>query len=196
MSRRITKSASTDFTMGELVETFEGVLKDFDVVSKSDVEAMIDTKLSKAEEGGVGSIEDVEETKAEANTYDLQDLQELLPEEVWEVVRTYLAGDGTDLPDDIEGSEPGGDVEKAVNSAITTSGESLNRVRGNATAPVSKSDSEPSYESTEDAEGSESDMLLKHLDEALGAPTGAVSKSDGKDKPDHPTLTHIDRADL
>ncbi|MCW8172394.1 hypothetical protein D8S78_07250 [Natrialba swarupiae] len=67
MSRhKLNKSNSTDFTMGELVDTFSEVLEDFEVVSKSDVEAMIDTKLSKAEEGGVGSIEDVEETKAEA----------------------------------------------------------------------------------------------------------------------------------
>ncbi len=73
---------------------------------------------------------------------------------MWEVVRTYLAGDGSNLPDDVEGSEPGGDVEKAVNSAITESGSTLNRVRGNPTAPVSKSDSEPSYEPEEGAEDS------------------------------------------
>lgn len=199
MSRGINKTAS-GFTEEELVDTFTEVLEDFEVVSKSDVEAMIAEarpRLSKSEEGGVGSIEDVEGTKAEANTYDPTELQELLPSEVWEVVRTYLAGDGSDLPEDVEGSEPDGDVEKAVNSALFTSGESLNRVRGNATAPISKEDAtEPAYSSPEDAEGSESDMLLKHLDEELGTPTGPVSPSEGKDKPDHLILTHIDRADL
>lgn len=39
-------------------------------------------------------------------------------------------------------------------------------------------------------------MLLKHLDEELGTPTGAVSKSEVKAKPNHPTLTHVDEADL
>ncbi|WP_117368118.1 hypothetical protein [Natrarchaeobaculum sulfurireducens] len=195
---KLNKSNSTDFTMGELVETFEGVLKDFEVVSKSEVEDMIDSKLSKAEEGGVGSIEDMEETKAEANTYDPAQLEQVLPPEVWEVVRTYLSHNGE--PSEDMDVEPESDVEKAVNSAIGGSGETLRKVRGEAGAPVSKSDTDPSYEG-EDGEGSETDMVLKHVNEALEQPTDSLNKSESKSKSGNVStsrlvLDEIDRADL
>lgn len=194
---RITKSDGSELTKSELVDTFTEVLEDFEVVSKSEVEAMIDSKLSKAEEGGVGSIEDVEETKAEANTYDPAELEQVLPPEVWEVVRTYLSHNGE--PSEDMDVEPESDVEKAVNSAIGGSGETLRKVRGEAGAPFSKSDTDPSYESTEDGEGSETDMVLKHVNEALEQPTDSLNKSESKSgnvSTSRLVLDEIDRADL
>lgn len=199
---RITKSDGSELTKSELVDTFTEVLEDFEVVSKSEVETMIDSKLSKAEEGGVGSIEDVEEIKTEGSNLTPQDLEQILPGEVWETVRQYLATGGEDVEasEDMD-VEPEGDVEKAVYGAIGTSGETLRKVRGEAGAPVSKSDSEPSYESEEDTEGSETDMVLKHVNEALEQPTGSLNKSESKSKSGNVStsrlvLDEIDRADL
>lgn len=173
------------------VEVFEEVLNDYGVISKAEAEAMVEKAkkdLHKADEASVA--DDPEEFGEEGQRYTLQDLKDRLPGDMWETVRLYIAG-GEQLSDD-----DSTDVEKAVGSAIATSGDTLRRVRSNATAPVSKSDRDPAYDSTGDAEASPGDMLLKHLDEELGVPTGTVSKSEGKSKSDNPALSHIDEADL
>lgn len=159
----VVSEEGTHVTKEELISTFEEVLNDYGVISKSAAQSMIEKRLEELQKDDEAHVAESPEEFEDDGGYTPQDLQEVLPDDVWRVVRRYVAQDGAPLP---EADEVDGDVEKAVTDAITTSGETLTKVRGELAAQQEPS---TSYEGTGKSV-STSDMLLTNFYDSVGTP--------------------------
>lgn len=157
----------------EAVEAMEETLERYGVITKAEVEEMIEEELTKADEATVA--ESPEEFEGDGG-YTPQDLQEVLPDDVWSVVRRYLGQDGAALPD---ADEADGDVEKAVHNALITSGETLRKVRGEL---ATHQEASTSYEGTEKSV-STSDVLLSNFYDSAEEPKPVHKSKKHKETP-------------
>lgn len=171
----------------DLIRTFEDVLNDFQVVAKSDVEALIEERVADLKKAAEEGEEEAEE-EAEDGKYTLADLQARLPSSVYETVRAALTQEGFEVVE-AGSAEEAEDVSKSVERALTTSGETLRKVRSEG-APVQEVT--PSHESTQEASEPISKTILSQFEDMQPAPIRKESKS----KSDNPALHGIDEADL
>ncbi len=167
----------------ELISTFEETLEGYGVVSVNQMEAYVENRLQKELESEEVDDEDEDEEEMIADAFDedphsygLDDLQEVLPADVWEIVRAYLADPEENPVDDLESPEAdaeGEEMEKAMPPALRNVYE-----RVQSPGPVSKA-AGPSYSGGNMGEVPTSEMLLKSVYDRLGG-SEMVEKSDPK----------------
>ena len=183
----------------EAVEAFEEVLKDYGVISRAEAMEMIEKAK---EEEGLQDVDTHEAREREAETaaqaaeetfsVTVEQLREALPSDIWTIVSRHLAAAEDPLPDtDMVGMEP--DVEKAVNSALTTSGETLTKVRGELAVA---SEPSQSYEETEKAVSTSDVLLSRFYDGSMEPRPVRKSKEAKKDTPEGLTAIEDAKEDL
>ena len=102
--------------------TLEEVLKEYGVISREEAQALINKRMDELHKADEARVADNSEKFGDDSRLTSQDLQQILPDDIWKTVRQYLATEGEDVEasEDMD-VEPEGDVEKAVYGAIGTS---------------------------------------------------------------------------
>lgn len=188
----------------DLIQTFENVLNDFEVVAKSDVEALVEERvaaLHKADEDeDLQPVDPHEALEREAEaaaqaaeetfSMTVEELREALPADVWEVVSRHLSAAESPVPDtDMVGMES--DVEKAILDARRSAGPTLTKVRSELAAHQEAS---PSYETEEVKKGrSPTDAILERF---YSEPSTAPVTKSKESKSTPAGLMAIEEADL
>lgn len=192
---------STHVTKEELISTFEEVLADYGVISNSEMEEYVQERLTKAveEEKDVEPVnpheardreaEAAAQAAEETHAMTIEQLREVLPADVFQVVANHLSAAESPVPDP-DGVEMRSDVEKAIMDARRSA--VVHKVGAQSTLP--DTDPTPSHENTDlEKDAPVSRTILSRFDEMESRP---VRKSKDSEGSDNPAFRQVDEADL